>query len=83
MARGTVGLGLTGLFVVFFAVLLVVPYVKNLLSPNIDGFSSGTASGKYCKQQSDCSEGQFCTQNTCVDNYPSFNINDVKPNSDY
>ena len=82
MARGTVGLGLAGLFVVFFGVLLVVPYLKSFF-PTVDGFSSGTASGKSCKQQSDCSEGQFCTQNTCVDNYPSFNIANVRPNDDY
>lgn len=38
MARGAVGLGLTGLFVVFLSILLVLPYVSRFF-PQISGFA--------------------------------------------
>lgn len=38
MARGAVGLGLTGLFVVFLVILIVLPYVSRMF-PQISGFA--------------------------------------------
>lgn len=74
MAR-RVGLGLTGLFLVFFGVLLVVPYVK-ILFPNISGFEDMS-----CEQgKKPCPEGYFCEQRTCVPILPRYDIDEVKPN---
>ncbi len=39
MARGTIGLGLTGLFVVFLVVLVVLPYISRMF-PSISGFAA-------------------------------------------
>jgi hypothetical protein len=70
----TVGLGLAGLFMVFFGVLLTVPYIK-MLFPRISGFSDFS-----CKEGSKpCPEGYFCEQTTCVPILPRYNINNVVP----
>ena len=37
MARGAVGLGLTGLFVVFSVILIVLPYITRMF-PQLSGF---------------------------------------------
>lgn len=39
MARGALGLGLTGLFVVFLVVLISLPYISRLF-PTISGFAT-------------------------------------------
>ncbi len=38
MARGAIGLGLTGLFVVFLVVLIVLPYISRMF-PQLSGFA--------------------------------------------
>ena len=69
-----VGLGLVGLFIVFFTVLLVTPYIK-MVFPTVSGFSDLT-----CKEGvKPCKEGYFCEQSTCVPILPRFDINNVKP----
>jgi len=69
-----VGLGLVGLFIVFFSVLLVTPYVK-MLFPTVSGFGDFS-----CKEGvKPCQEGYFCEQSTCVPILPRFDINNVKP----
>ena len=42
MARGAVGLGLTGLFVVFLVILIVLPYVSRMF-PQLSGFEDKNA----------------------------------------
>jgi hypothetical protein len=72
MARNA-GLGLVGLFMVFFAVLLVVPYVKSFF-PSVSGFNDMT-----CKEGAKpCPEGYFCERTTCVPILPRYNIANVK-----
>jgi len=72
MAAG-VGLSLVGLFIVFFSVLLVIPYVK-MLYPTVSGFNDFS-----CKEgQKPCPEGYFCAKTTCVPVSPSYDINNVK-----
>ena len=69
-----VGLGLVGLFIVFFTVLLVTPYIK-MLFPTVSGFGDFS-----CKEGvKPCQEGYFCEQSTCVPILPRFDINNVKP----
>jgi hypothetical protein len=69
-----VGLSLVGLFVVFFSVLLLTPYVK-MIYPTVTGFEDFS-----CKEGvKPCSEGYFCEQSTCVPILPRFDINNVKP----
>jgi len=73
MARHA-GIGLVGLFMVFFGVLLFVPYVKKFF-PNVSGFNDMS-----CKEGAKpCPEGYFCAQTTCVPISPRFNIANVKP----
>ena len=73
MARH-VGLGLVGLFMVFFGVLLAVPYVK-VFFPIVSGFNDMS-----CKEgERPCSEGYFCAQSTCVPILPRYNIAKVVP----
>jgi len=68
-----VGLGLVGLFIVFFSILLVIPYVK-MLFPEVSGYADFS-----CKEgEKPCSEGYFCARTTCVPISPSYNINDVQ-----
>jgi len=45
MARGAVGLGLTGLFVVFLVVLIVLPYISRMF-PQLSGFEDKKAEEK-------------------------------------
>lgn len=73
MAR-QVGLSLVGLFVVFFAVLLVLPYVKKVF-PDVSGFEDMTCDPGL----KPCPEGYFCEQRMCVPIMPRYNVNDVKP----
>jgi hypothetical protein len=69
-----VGLSLVGLFIVFFSVLLLTPYVK-MIYPIVSGFENFS-----CKEGvKPCSEGYFCEQSTCVPILPRFDINNVKP----
>jgi hypothetical protein len=76
MAR-QVGLGLVGLFMVFFLVLLAAPYVKAFF-PSVSGFEDMT-----CKEgEKPCPEGYFCEQTTCVPILPRYNINNVQPKED-
>jgi hypothetical protein len=73
MARH-VGLGLVGLFMVFFGVLLAVPYVKAFF-PTVSGFNDMS-----CKEgETPCPEGYFCAQSTCVPILPRYNIAKVVP----
>lgn len=70
-----VGLGLVGLFITFFAVLLLSPYVKGLFVGNVSGFEDYS-----CKEgQKPCPEGHFCAKTTCVPILPKYNINGVSP----
>jgi hypothetical protein len=69
-----IGLGLVGLFVVFFSILLVTPYVK-MIYPIVSGYSDFS-----CKEGvKPCSEGYFCQQRTCVPILPRYDINKVQP----
>jgi hypothetical protein len=71
MAR-VVGLSLIGLFVVFFAILLVIPYIKKLF-PYVSGFDDFT-----CKEgEKPCPEGYFCAKTSCVPILPRYDINNV------
>ncbi len=71
MAR-VVGLGLVGLFLVFFGVLIVLPYVKRFF-PIVSGFSNYS-----CKEgEKPCPEGYFCAQTSCVPILPRYDINAV------
>jgi len=73
MARH-VGLGLVGLFITFFAVLLIAPYVKGFFF-NVSGFEDYT-----CKEgEKPCPEGYFCAKTSCVPILPNYNINNVVP----
>ena len=75
MARGS---ALTGLAVIFVAVLILVPVVKYLF-PTMSGFEDMT-----CEQGlKPCPEGYFCEQKTCVPVLPRYNINSVQPNSGF
>ena len=87
MARGAVGLGLTGLFVVFLVTLIVLPYISRLF-PQLSGFASEIIEEEEehsegfedmsCKPGlKPCPEGYFCEQNTCVAILPRFDINRV------
>ena len=72
--NGVVGLGLVGLFIVFFSILLVIPYVK-MVFPNVSGFADLT-----CKEgEKPCPEGYFCAATTCVPISPSYDIEGVEP----
>jgi hypothetical protein len=76
--RYDLGYGLIGLFVVFLGVLLVLPYVK-MIFPTVSGFENMT-----CQEgREPCPEGYFCEQKTCVPILPKYDINAVKPNSQY
>lgn len=69
----SVGLGLVGLFIVFFSILLFTPYVK-MIYPIVSGFNDFS-----CKEGvKPCREGYFCEQSTCVPILPRYNINKVK-----
>jgi len=69
-----VGLSLVGLFIIFFSVLLITPYVK-MIYPTVSGFGDFS-----CKEGvKPCQEGYFCEQSTCVPILPRFDINNVKP----
>uniref|UniRef100_A0A6C0HF77 Uncharacterized protein n=1 Tax=viral metagenome TaxID=1070528 RepID=A0A6C0HF77_9ZZZZ len=73
MAREA-GLGLAGLFMVFFGILIIVPYVKMFFS-TVSGFDDFT-----CKEgEKPCPEGYFCEQRTCVPILPRYDINNVQP----
>jgi hypothetical protein len=75
MARSLIGAGLVGSFVFFLGVLLIVPYIKSILSPDISGFQDMS-----CKQGTKpCPEGYFCEQATCVPILPKYNVNEVQP----
>lgn len=91
MARGAVGLGLTGLFVVFLSILLVLPYVSRFF-PQISGFADeGETEPEMEAEEGEegfedmsckpglkpCPEGYFCEQSTCVPILPRFDINNV------
>jgi hypothetical protein len=91
MARGTIGLGLTGLFVVFLVVLIVLPYISRMF-PTLSGFQSmGETEQEMEAEEGEegfqdmsctpglkpCPEGYFCEQNTCVPILPRYNINTV------
>jgi hypothetical protein len=76
--RNAAGLGLSGLFVVFLAVLLVIPYIKKFY-PIVSGFANMS-----CEEgRIPCEEGYFCAQRTCVPILPNYDINKVQPNSSY
>ena len=69
-----VGLSLVGLFIMFFSVLLIIPYVK-MIFPEVSGFANFS-----CREgQKPCPEGYFCAKTTCVPISPSYDINDVRP----
>ena len=92
MARGAIGLGLTGLFVVFLVTLIVLPYISRIF-PTVSGFAAegedetemeaeeGEQEGfqdMSCRPGlKPCPEGYFCEQNTCVAILPRFDINQV------
>lgn len=91
MARGAVGLGLAGLFVVFLVTLIVLPYVSRMF-PQISGFQAeGETETEMEAEEGEegfedmscrpglkpCPEGYFCEQNTCVPILPRYNINSV------
>jgi hypothetical protein len=91
MARGAVGLGLTGLFVVFLVILIVLPYVSRMF-PQISGFADeGENETEMEAEEGEegfedmsckpglkpCPEGYFCEQDTCVAILPRFDINKV------
>ena len=68
-----VGLSLVGLFIVFFSILLITPYIK-MVFPDVSGFADFS-----CKEGvKPCPEGYFCATSTCVPVSPSYNINDVQ-----
>ena len=72
MAR-IVCLSLVGLFIIFFSVLLITPYIK-ILFPTVSGFNNFSCDeGKV-----PCKEGYFCEQKTCVPILPRYDINNVK-----
>ena len=76
MARNTMGKGLVGAFVIFLAILFVLPYVK-MFFPQVSGFEDMT-----CEEgRKPCSEGYFCAQRTCVPILPKYDMNKVNPNS--
>lgn len=72
MARGTVGLGLFGLAIVFAVVIYAIPYLKRW-RPSVSGFEDMS-----CEQgRKPCPEGYFCEQRTCVPILPRYNIDQV------
>lgn len=71
-----VGLSLVGLFIVFFSILLIIPYIK-MIFPDVSGFADFS-----CREgEKPCPEGYFCATNTCVPVSPSYDINGVQPSS--
>jgi hypothetical protein len=91
MARGAVGLSLTGLFVVFLVTLIVLPYISRIF-PTVSGFEAmGETEQEMEAEEGEegfedmsckpglkpCPEGYFCEQNTCVAILPRFDINQV------
>lgn len=73
MAQGIVGMGLTGLFIFFLAVLIFAPIVRDMVY-QVSGFEDMS-----CKQGlKPCPEGYFCEQSTCVPISPKYSMSDVK-----
>ena len=74
MARKSVALGLTSLFVVFAVIILVLPWLKRLM-PSVSGFENLTA---QCQEgRTPCPEGSFCEQGMCVPRSPRYNVDQV------
>jgi hypothetical protein len=78
MARNTVAMGMTGLFLFFLAMLIAVPFVKSYLFPQISGFQDMTCEVGL----KPCPEGYFCEQRTCVPILPRYSMDQVKGNMD-
>ena len=76
MARSAVGLGVTGLFVVFLVTLLVLPYVQHFF-PTVSGFEDIPTDLTCEMGLKPCPEGYFCEQRTCIPILPRYNINKV------
>jgi hypothetical protein len=75
MARAALGTGMVGAFLFFLAILIIVPYVKNIVSPEISGFEDLSCT----PGRKPCPEGYFCEQSSCVPILPRYDINGVQP----
>jgi hypothetical protein len=74
MASRAFGATITGAFVIFMVVLLVLPFIRRMV-PEVSGFADMSCTPGL----KPCPEGYFCEQNTCVPILPQYNINDVVP----
>lgn len=73
MAQANIGMGLTGFFVFFLAVLIFAPIVRDMVY-QVSGFEDMS-----CKQGlKPCPEGYFCEQSTCVPILPKYSMSNVK-----